>query len=292
MEIRLLNYFYTIAKVGSISQAAKELHITQPTLSRQLKDLEVELGTELFTREKNKLELTDAGRFLKSRAQEILTITKQTQEEFETRKSELFGGHLAIGCVEADNSDTLAMILEELLQDYPHVTFHIHSGTSVEIAEQLDKGLLDVAILLEPVDTEKYETITLPRAERWGLFTSKKSAVAMKEMIEPDDLKKIPLMFSSRKGVQDLILTWGDFTLEDLNVIGTYNLIPNIYNLVENNVGSMVTIEGVITSRKLENTVFIPLYPKVHTNCVFVWKKHRALSMVVKELIQRFKHAF
>ncbi len=140
MELRVLRYFYTIAEQGNISQAAAVLHITQPTLSRQLKELEDELKTQLFIRNKRQLTLTDAGLFLKSRAEEILQLTQQTTQEFEDRRSELFSGHISIGCVEADNSDTLAMILEDFVADYPQVTFDIFSGNSEIITDRLDKG--------------------------------------------------------------------------------------------------------------------------------------------------------
>ena len=166
MDFRLLKYFWTIAEEGTVSRAADILHITQPTLSRQLKELEEELGTELFVREKKKMILTEAGLFLKSRAEEILSLTNQTKQEFESRRNQLFSGHISIGCVEADNSDTLATILEELVSDYPQVTFHIFSGTSDDITEKLDKGLIDLAILLEPISLDKYESLTLPRTER------------------------------------------------------------------------------------------------------------------------------
>ncbi|WP_010014772.1 LysR family transcriptional regulator, partial [Loigolactobacillus coryniformis] len=144
---------------GTVSRAAQVLHITQPTLSRQLKELEADLDTELFTRQKNRLQLTEAGLFLKSRAEEILELTAQTQQEFLARKKQLFSGHISIGCVEADNSDTMSLMLEEFIADYPAVTFNIYTETGDDIVERLDKGLIDLAILLEPINTEKYHKI-------------------------------------------------------------------------------------------------------------------------------------
>jgi len=292
MEIRVLKYFHTIAEVGTISHAAQLLNITQPTLSRQLKDLEEELGTQLFTREKNRMELTEAGYFLKSRAEELLAISEQTLEDFQSRKGELFSGHLNIGSVEADNSDTLAMILEEFLSDFPQVTFHIQTGTSPELIEQLDKGLLDVAILLEPTDVHKYEKLVLPHAEKWGFATHKSSPLSKKTWIEPHDVQGIPMLLAQRKSIQDLICQWGNFQIDDLNVIGTYNWIANVDRLVENKVGSLITIEAALSNRKTENIVFIPLKPEMKTNCVLVWKKSRVLSLVAKEFVERFKYAF
>lgn len=178
MEIRVLRYFWTIVEENSVSKAAEQLHITQPTLSRQLRELETELGTELFTREKNRLKLTEAGLFLKSRAEEILSLTQRTEQEFEDQKKLLFSGNISVGCVEADNSDTLSMMLEEFVADYPEVTFNIYTATGDDITDLLDKGLIDLAILLEPVDTAKYNKIVLPRVERWELLVSNTSFLA------------------------------------------------------------------------------------------------------------------
>lgn len=292
MELRLLKYFYTIAEEETISQAAEVLHITQPTLSRQLKELEEELGTELFLREKRKMVLTEAGRFLKSRAEEILYLTEQTQQEFEDRRKQLFSGHFSIGCVEADNSDTLAMMLEEFISDYPEVHFHIQSGTGDDIKERLDKGLLDLAIVLEPADTEKYKKIILPRKEKWGILVSADSFLAQKSELTKEELKGVPLLISQRAEVQNMFSEWLGTEPADLSIVGTYNLIFNIFSLVENRVGSALTIEGAITNRKQETMKFLPLAPVVETSCVLIWKKNRILSPVVTEFIDRFNYAF
>lgn len=292
MELRLLHYFYTIAETENITQAAAQLHITQPTLSRQLKSLERELGTTLFTRDHNQLALTEAGLFLKSRAAEILSLTQQTTQEFNDRRQQLFSGHIAIGCVEADNSDTLAMMLEDFVSDYPQVTFEIFSGTSDIIKERLEKGLLDVAILLEPVNTEKYHTLTLPRTERWGLLVSNESFAARKADIEPADLPGMPLMISGRPEVQQLLADWAGVTLDQLNVIGNFNLSFNVIPLVEHQVGAAVSIEGAVSGRQPSDVTFVPLKPAMQTNCVLVWRRERMLTPVVGEFIRYFREAF
>lgn len=292
MELRLLKYFWTIAEEETISRAAEVLHVTQPTLSRQLKELEEELGTELFVRENRKMVLTAAGRFLKSRAEEILVLTEQTTQEFENQRKQLFSGNLSIGCVEADNSDTLAMMLEELVSDYPQVHFHIHSGTSDDITDRLEKGLVDLAILLEPIATEKYEKIILPRKERWGLLVSKESFLAQKERLVKEDLTGVPLLISRRPEVQEMVAGWLGTDNSELSIVGTFNLIFNVFALVENRVGSAVTIEGAIVNNERESLKFLPLEPAIETNCVMVWKKNRVLSPAVHELIRRFQEAF
>lgn len=289
MEIRLLKYFVTIAEEGTISKAAQVLHITQPTLSRQLKELETQLETELFTRNKNHLNLTQAGLFLKSRATEILELTDQTEQEFADQKRELFSGHISIGCIEADNSDTMSLMLEEFIADYPAVTFNIYTGTSDEIVDRLDKGLLDLAILLEPINTDKYHKIVLPRVERWGLLVSDESFLAESKTIKPADLIGIPLMVG-RSEVQKLLENWSKKSIDDLNVIGNFNLSFNIISLVARQIGSAVVIEGSPTY--LSDTKFIPFAPAVQTNCVLVWRRERETSPVVREFIRYFRKAF
>ncbi|MGR3916482.1 LysR family transcriptional regulator [Pediococcus acidilactici] len=292
MEIRTLKYFWTIAEEGTISKAAKALHITQPTLSRQLRELENELGTSLFIRGRRKLQLTDAGLFLKTRAEEILQLTQQTNLEFENRRKQLFSGRIAIGCVEADNSDTLALILEKFVQDYPQVTFTVYSGTSDDITTRLDKGLLDVAVLLKPVATEKYGEITLPRTERWGLLVSKDSSWAKKNAIQPADLREMPLFIAQRPEVRQLVTKWSGIDYARLKVVGNFNLIFNVLALVKRQVGQAFGIEGATAQIRPEGVKFIPLQPEVKTNCVLVWRRERNLTPVVNEFINYFKDAF
>ena len=292
MELRELRYFWTVAEERNFSKAAKVLHITQPTLSRQIKEFEEKLGTPLFIRENKQLTLTQEGYFLKERAAEILTLTEQTEREFKEQSKGFLSGHFSIGCVEADNSDTMAMMLEELVSDYPQVTFNIVSGTSDDISDKLEKGILDLAILLEPIATMNFEKIILPREEKWGLLVSNDSFLAQKTVIQPDDLKGIPLLSSNRSEVQSMLESWLEKPLNDLNVVGTFNLIFNVFSLVENRVGSALTIEGATTNGKHDGLTFVPLAPEVKTNCVLVWKKNRIQTPAVKEFIQRFNDAF
>lgn len=290
MELRNLRYFLTVVEASSISKAAKILNITQPTLSRQLKELEIELGAELFKREPKGIKLTEDGIFLKNRSEEILSLASKTKQEFDNKKKQELVGNITIGCVEADNSDTLAMILEELTQDYPRITFHISSGTSEDITERLDKGLLDIAILLEPISVENYEKLSLPRTERWGLLVPRSSDLANNNYIMPQMLKQTNLLVPRREEIQNMIASWCTCDINDLRIVGTYNLIFNIFSLVENNIGSAIVIEGATSNRNVNNQLkFIPLSPVVQTNCVLIWKKSRILTPVLEEFIKRFK---
>ncbi|MFC4770511.1 LysR family transcriptional regulator [Enterococcus hermanniensis] len=291
METRLLRYFWTVAQEGNISKAARLLNITQPTLSRQIKELEEMLGTSVFNREKNKLSLTTDGLFLKERAEEILSLDEKLEQAFFDRRNEQLSGHFSIGCVEADNSDTVAMMIEELISDYPQVKFNLVTGTSDDIVDRLEKGILDLAVLLEPVSLNEVEQLRLPREEKWGVIVSKELFIAQNNQINPEDIKGMPLLCSNRQEVKELLCEWSGMSLSELNIIGNYNLLFNILPLVENRVGAAFAIEGALYNRQLENLIFLPLNPEVKTQCVLVWKK-RVQTPLVQEIIKRFKYAF
>ncbi|MDT2661921.1 LysR family transcriptional regulator [Enterococcus hulanensis] len=291
MEIRLLRYFWAVAQEGNISRASRILNITQPTLSRQIKELEERIGAPLFHREKNRLRLTKDGYFLKERAEEILALDEKLEQAFSAQRNEQLSGTISIGCVEADNSDTVAMLLEELISDYPQIQFNLVTGTSDDISDRLEKGILDLAILLEPVILNEVETLVLPREERWGFLVSKEMFIAEKEFLKPEDIKGLPILCSSRSEVQNLLSDWSGEPLDQLNIVGNFNLIFNVLPLVNHKVGAALSVEGAILDRRLEEAVFIPLQPSVKTHCVLVWRK-RVQTPAVQELINRFNHAF
>jgi DNA-binding transcriptional LysR family regulator len=247
---------------------------------------------KLFYREKNKMRLTESGQLLKSKAEEIVFLSDRMEQEFLNRKETVLDGTIMIGCVEADNSDTIAMFLEEMIRQYPNVHFSIFSGTSDTIIERLDKGLLDIALLLEPISAEKYEKIIFPRKERWGLLVSSESLLAEKTTISVNELIDIPLLCSSRLEIQTMIQSWLPLENQKLNIVGTFNLIFNVFSLVENKVGSALTIEGAITNRKNENMKFLPIIPEIQTNCVLIWKKNNLLTPTIYNFIDRIKKAF
>ncbi|WP_461215953.1 LysR family transcriptional regulator [Lacticaseibacillus sp. GG6-2] len=288
MELRLLEYFLAIDAAGSISQAAERLHITQPTLSRQLKGLEVELGAPLFTRNNHGLTLTQAGLYLKTRAQEILTLTAQTEQTFIDQRKELFSGNLNIGAVEADSSHMLAKELAAFTSEFPAVTFDLFTGTSNDLFDRLDKGLIDLGLLLEPVDAEKYDHLTLAHTERWGLVVSVTSPLATHPVIEPADLPGIPLIISSRQAVQQLLTDWAQVDLADLQIVGHFNLIFNVIPLIQAQAGAALTIEGVIDPQNHAGVRFIPFSPRVQTHTVLAWRKHRLQTPITTAFIERF----
>lgn len=289
MELRLLEYFLAIDAAGSISQAAERLHITQPTLSRQLRGLEDELGAPLFTRTNHGLTLTEAGLFLKTRAQEILTLTEQTEQSFIDQGKQLFSGNINIGAVEADSSHMLAQQIATFTEQYPAVTFNLFTGTSDVLFDRLDKGLIDVALLLEPVNADKYEHLVLAHAERWGLVVSTDSPLATKPAIKPADLPDIPLIISSRQPVQQLLNNWAHLTSDDLKIAGHFNLTFNVLPLVQLGIGVALIIEGTIDPKNHAGVRFIPFSPQVQTHTVLAWRKHRLQTPIATAFIESFK---
>ena len=289
MELRLLEYFLAIDAAGTFSGAAEQLHVTQPTLSRQLKGLEDELGLPLFTRTNRGLTLTQAGLFLKDRAQEILQLTQQTEQSFIDQRKELFSGNINIGAVEADSSHMLATRLAKFTATYPAVTFDLFTGTSDDLFERLDKGLIDLALLLEPVNTDKYDHITLAHTERWGLVVSVDDPLARFPVIEPAQLPGIPLIVSSRDAVQQMLTEWAQLNLSQLNVIGHFNLIFNVLPLVQQCTGAALTIEGVIDGEDHAGVRFIPFSPRVQTHTILAWRKHRLQMPVTEAFIDQFR---
>lgn len=291
MELRLLRYFSVIAQEGSITAAAERLQITQPTLSRQLRSLEDELGAKLVNRDQRQLTLTPAGRFLQNRADEILQLTHDTVTEFESSQSRLFTGRISIGAVEAMSSDTMASVVEGFFRRHPMVSFNIISGSSDIIIDQLDKGLLDMAILLEPVNVGRYASLPLPKSENWGFQVSDRSPLAEKNVLTRADILSNPLLVPSRNGIPEMLADWAQTSIQELHIIGSFNLIFNVLPLVRDGLGAALTLEGSTFNHYPSGTRFLALEPAKTTRCLFVWRKERMLSPAAEEFIEYFRAA-
>lgn len=291
MELRSLYYFLTVAREENITRAAEKLHLTQPTLSRQLKQLEDELGKQLLVRGKRKIQLTDAGMLLRRRAEEILNLVQIAEKDLQSDEDTI-EGQINIGSAECGASTTLLPeVIRSFSLQYPNVTYDLYTGNADLIKEELDKGLVDIGLLLEPVDIEKYDFIRLPHKERWGLLVNKNSELAEKKQIEAMDLKDIPLINTKREIVQNEIASWYHGRYEDLNIVATHNLLSNSVALVANGVGNIITIEGAYNNHINKDVIFIPLYPELFTGMVLVWKKHYALSPAVSKFLDTFYHS-
>lgn len=290
MEIRLLRYFLAVAQEESISKAANILHITQPTLSRQLMDLEKELNTKLLIRGKRnkKITLTEDGKLLKSRAQEIIELTNKTESEF------LFGdknisGDIFIGGGETDAIRVIARTIKRLSLEYPNIKYHFYSGNGEDVTEKLNKGLLDFGVFIEPIDKKEYGFIQLPQNDTWGILMRKDSDLAKKEFIEPEDLINIPLFSSRQYLVKNLISGWLGFDFEKLNIIGSYNLLYNASVMVEEGLGYGLCIDKLINISGDSKLCFKPLKPKLEAGILVAWTKNQPLSKIAKLFIQKLQ---
>lgn len=280
MDIRVLRYFLTVAREENITKAAALLHITQPTLSRQLMQLEEELGVKLFTRSNHSILLTAEGILLRRRAQEMVTLADKMKRELV--HEETINGEVAIGSGEYKNSRVLSAIFAAFQKKHPGVQFEIYSGNSDNIKERIERGILDIGLLLEPVDIRKYEFTRMTMKEEWGIYVSEESDLAIKEMVTPQDLAGRPLILTRRDLIQQKIINWFGQYSERLQVKARGNL-P--YNLVAMSRQSM----GVFLSLKLDcqydRMKFIPLYPKLESNTVLAWKKNQAMSPTVRVFV-------
>lgn len=288
MELRVLRYYLTVAREENITRAAEILHITQPTLSRQMAELEEELNTRLFERTNRKITLTEAGMLLRRRAEELVSLADKTELEFKNSGEELTG-LISIGSgVSAVVSENLPGLIQTYSKKYPHVCFELHTGTAAVIKDQLDKGLLDIGILMEPVEVEKYDFIRLPKKDVWGVLMPEDDPLAQKNSITSADLQNLPLIASWRI-VEREAKAWFGGNTDHLNVICTYDLIDNAALLVERRLGYAFVIEGAL--KNYPGLVFRPLFPEVSNTSVLVWKKYQPSSGAVQKFIELARNA-
>lgn len=289
MELRVLRYYLTVAREENITRAAELLHITQPTLSRQMAELETELDTRLFVRTNRRIVLTEAGILLRRRADEIVALADKTEQEFKTGSEELMGTICIGSGVTAAVTDALPELLSSCAAAYPQVHFELHTGTAATIKERLDKGLLDIGILMEPIEVEKYEFVRLPKKEVWGLLMPKDDPLAQKRFVTPTDLRSLPLIVSWRIGEREAKAWFGGKT-EDLNIFCTYDLIDNAALLVERRLGYAFSIEGAL--KNMPGLAFRPLSPEISNTSVLVWKKRQPVSRAVQKFIELIRNAY
>lgn len=287
MELRVLNYFLMVAREENITKAAQLLHVTQPTLSRQLIQLEEELGVQLFHRGKHCITLTEDGMLLRRRALEITSLSEKTIAEFKD-KTEMPSGEIFIGCGETKSMEILAENIRRFHKMYPLTQFHIYSATADDVKERIEKGLLDIGLLTEPVDISKYEFIRMPCKERWGVLVNPDSVLYEKESVSPADLSGIPLIMVQRNSVKDELASWFGEVYEQLEVAATYNLILNAASMVKEDVGTAICFDLGMTYGKLR---FIPFAPKLETGSVLVWKKNQAHTDTLRLFLQFIKNA-
>lgn len=291
MELRVLRYFLAVVYEENISRAAETLHITQPTLSRQLMQLEDELGTQLFVRGKSKISLTNEGMLLKRRAQEIIDLTDKTEQEF-LQPSERIAGIIDIGGGETYTMRYMAECMKAFHEMYPQVSYHLFSGNADDVKEKLDNGLIDIGLLTEPVDIEKYDYIRLPQKDIWGVLMRKDHPLANKEFIEPQDLKNESILCSQRDLVVKELEHWFGDVFHTVQIISTYNLVYNASLLVESGMGLAICFEKLINISETTNITFKRLSPRLESGAVIVWKKHQIFSLATTRFLEMLKNHF
>lgn len=278
MELRVLRYFLSVAREGSMTGAAAALNITQPTLSRQIKDLETELGRQLFIRSSHSMSLTADGMALRRRAEEIIDMVNMAKTELSS-KNENIAGDIYIGGGETDGMSLIADVISRLQKKFPAIRCHLYSGNAEDVTERLDKGLLDFGILIEPTNLSKYDYLTLPAKDIWGLLMPKDHPLTRKDFITAADLAGLPLICSrqilqNNTAGNDIFRKFGT-DINKLNIVATYNLIFNAALLVSRGVGCALTLDKLV---KDDNFCFKPLYPQVCSGLNIVWKKSRTFS--------------
>lgn len=294
MEIRVLRYFLAVAREGSITKASNVLHLTQPTLSRQIKDLEEELGHKLFKRGNYNMTLTYEGKIFKKRAEEIVLMVDKTTQEFNTLNE--ISGDIYIGGGETAYWSLIADIAKKISDEYPNVHYQLYSGNSDDVAERLDKGLLDFGIFLQPADLSKYNHLELPAKETWGVIMKKDSPLAQKEDICLEDLLNVPLI-CSRQAINtsdndNPYRKWFGKYYNDLNIVSTFNLVYNAAIMVNSGIGYAITVDKLANTSSESPLCFRPLTPKLELGIDIAWKKNQMFTPVADFFLTKLKERF
>lgn len=285
MELRTLRYFLAAAQEENMTRASEILHVTQPTLSRQIMDLERELGVTLILRGKNGLTLTDDGRFFRQRAQEIVELTDRLEKDITAQKKDI-SGMVVIGASEVGGSQTLAKLIKEFSEKYPAVQFTLYNETVDNIKDRLDKGLVDIGLLLEPADVTKYDYVRLDRQDTWGLLMRDDHPLADKESLTVEDVASCPLLLPLRENIRAEILHWLGREENELRIPLFYTLLSNAALMVAEGLGCAFCMDGALAIRSDPILRFIPLEPRHMTHSVLVWKKNKLFSPAASLFIQ------
>lgn len=291
MELRVLQYFLAVAREQSIVRAAESLHLSQPTLSTQIKAMEEELGKQLLirgTKGSRKITLTEEGMILRKRAEEILNLVQKTEREI-ALSDQVIVGDVYIGAGETDAVRFIAKAAKELYKTYPGIHYHITSGNAVFIMEQLDRGLIDFGIVFGTVDHTKYNSMELPFKDTWGVLMRSDSPLASKETISPEDLWDKPLILSRQDDNYGTLLAWLKKDISELTIIATYNLLFNASLMVEEGLGYALGFDKIINTSGNSNLCFRPLSPKREEGMRIIWKKYQVFSRASQKFAEKLK---
>lgn len=287
MDIRVLRYFLAVAREQTISGAAEALHMTQPPLSKQLKELEEELGKPLFLRGKRRITLTREGMLLRKRAEEIIGLVEKTKAEV-SASDESVTGEITIGGGETERMRPIAQAVSQIRVRHPGVRVHMISGDGYDVAERLDRGLIDFGTLIEPIDVSKYDSLRLPRPDVWGLILRRDHPLAQQAAIRPEDLLDLPILASRQLVGENGLSGWLGYDYAKLNIVATGNLINNLVLLIEEGVGCALTLDGV---EKFvgDQLCFRPLTPRLESWMYLVWKKYQVFPPAAEVFLNQVR---
>ena len=289
MEIRTLRYFLAAAREENMTRAAETLHVTQPTLSKQLKSLEEELGKKLFIRHSFSIQLTDEGMLLRKRAQDLLTMADKITEEFQSL-DDITGGDLYLGLAESYQIRYLAQTIRRFKEKYPNMHYHITSGDTEQVTEKLDKGILDFAVIVEEPDLTKYDAIELPETDKWVVVMPSDNPLAKKQFITPADLIGKPLFCSDQSWKND-IPRWAGNDMEHLKLEGSFRLSYNGAIFAREGLGYLLTFDHLIDTGSGSGLVSRPLYPPLENKMYIIWKKYQNLPKAPRKFLELLKKA-
>lgn len=287
MELRVLQYFLAVTREQSISAAAESLHLSQPTLSRQLKDMEEELGKQLLIRGNRRITLTEEGMILRKRAEEILELVQKTENEI-TLPDETIAGDIFIGAGETEGVRFLIEAAQSLRVQYPDIHLHIHSGDGCDVMEKLDKGLIDFGLVFDNVDTAKYESLRMPSCDTWGVLMRRDSLLANLSAVTPEDLWDQPLIVS-RNSIENVSLhAWFKQDKTKLNIVATYNLLYNGSLMVDEGLGYALAFDKIINTANT-NLCFKPLQPSLHAEINIIWKRYNIFTKAAERFMLKLR---
>lgn len=285
MDFRILNYFLMTAREENITKAAQILHVSQPTLSRQLMQLEQELGVKLFRRSNHTIYLTTEGMLFRRRASELVQLAEKMKSEL-SQQEETVSGEISIGCGELLSIQELGSLVSSFQQKHPLAKFHLHSSYTQDIKDWLEQGVLDLGLMLEPVDVSKYNFVRMQQKEEWGVLVRDDSPLAQAKVLLPQDLAKVPIITTRNMKVDSEIVSWfGDYA-KQMHVVLTYNLLYNGAMMVRQGMGVAL---GLNLHCQYPGLKFIPMVPKLELSSVLVWQEHQVYSKAVQAFIQFVK---
>ena len=290
MEIRTLRYFLAVAREENMTRAAEILHVTQPTLSKALKSLEDELGKKLFIRHSFSIRLTDEGVLLRNRAEDLISMADKIEREF-ISLDDISGGELYLGLAESYQIRYLARVIRDFKTRYPNLHYHITSGDTEQIADKLDKGLLDFLVLAELPDSRRYEYLAFPEKDVWGLVVPEGDPLSEKGVIRNEDLKGLPL-FCSEQAWNGDIKKWAGSSFSTMKLEGSFRLSYNGSIFVREGLGYLLTFRDLVDTSEKSGLVFRPLEPVLETTLYIAWNRYQAFTPIAERFLQQLKESF